>query len=71
MSIEAPATAGGSPQPKKKLNLRRPDVMASVAAQVVKHFRSELVERLRATGGHFSHGGLTIHLAKEFGFVTG
>ncbi len=71
MSIEAPATAGGSPQPKKKLNLRRPDVMASVAAQVVKHFRSELVERLRATGGQFSHGGLTIRLAKEFGFCYG
>ena len=37
----------------KKVNLRRPDVMQEVSAQVVAHYRSELVERLRANGGAF------------------
>jgi 4-hydroxy-3-methylbut-2-enyl diphosphate reductase len=54
-----------------RVNLRRPDVMEAVGAQVVAHYRSELVERLRARGGTVSFGGLTIHLAKEFGFCYG
>ena len=45
--------------------------MQAVSAQVVTHYRSELVERLRANGGTFSYGGLTIRLAKEFGFCYG
>jgi 4-hydroxy-3-methylbut-2-enyl diphosphate reductase len=45
--------------------------MQAVSAQVVTHYRSELVERLRANGGTFSYGGLTIGLAKEFGFCYG
>ncbi len=45
--------------------------MQAVSAQVVAHYRSELVERLRANGGTFSYGGLTIRLAKEFGFCYG
>lgn len=71
MSTVAPGNPVVPPQPKKKINLRRPDVMEAVAAQVVSHYRSELVERLRASGGRFSHGGLTIKLAKEFGFCYG
>jgi len=60
-----------SPTPPKKVNLRRPDVMQAVSAQVVAHYRSELVERIRANGGRIEHGGLTIKLAKEFGFCYG
>ncbi len=60
-----------TPVASKKVNLRRPDVMQAVSAQVVTHYRSELVERLRANGGMFSYGGLTIRLAKEFGFCYG
>ena len=45
--------------------------MQEVSAQVVAHYRRELVERLRANGGAFSYGGLTIRLAKEFGFCYG
>jgi 4-hydroxy-3-methylbut-2-enyl diphosphate reductase len=60
-----------APAASKKVNLRRPDVMQAVSAQVVTHYRSELVERLRANGGTFSYGGLTIRLAKEFGFCYG
>jgi len=54
------------------VNLRRPDVMEAVQAQVVAHYRSELVDRIRAQGGILSADGrLTIKLAKEFGFCYG
>ena len=64
MSAEAPA----APQ---KINLRRPDVMAAVQAQVLSHDRSDLVERIRASGHILSAGDLTIKLAKQFGFCYG
>src|SRR2546430_10633104 len=55
----------------QKINLRRPDVMAAVQAQVLSHYRSDLVERIRASGHILSAGDLTIKLAKEFGFCYG
>jgi 4-hydroxy-3-methylbut-2-enyl diphosphate reductase len=61
-------TAPSAPQ---KVNLRRPDIMEAVQAQVLSHYRSELVERIRANGGVLSAGDLTIQLAKEFGFCYG
>src|SRR3974390_76904 len=64
MSTQAPA----APQ---KVNLRRPDIMEAVQAQVLSHYRSELVERIRAEGHILSAGNLTIKLAKEFGFCYG
>ncbi len=65
MTTEAPA----APQ---KINLRRPDVMEAVQAQVLSHYRSELVERIRANGHILSADGLlTVKLAKEFGFCYG
>jgi 4-hydroxy-3-methylbut-2-enyl diphosphate reductase len=64
MSTAAPA----APQ---KINLRRPDIMEAVQAQVLTHYRSELVDRIRANGGALSANGLTIKLAKEFGFCYG
>lgn len=63
MSTEAPSAP-------KKFNLRRPDIMEAVQAQVVSHYRSELVDRIRSQGG-VSADGLTIKLAKEFGFCYG
>src|SRR5438046_7662821 len=54
-----------------KVNLRRPDIMEAVQAQVLSHYRSELVERIRAQGHVLSAQGLTIKLAKEFGFCYG
>ena len=55
-----------------KINLRRPDVMAEVQAQVISHYRSELVNRIRANGCVLSADGLlTVKLAKEFGFCYG
>lgn len=45
--------------------------MEAVQAQVLSHYRSELVERIRAHGGVLSAGNLTVKLAKEFGFCYG
>jgi 4-hydroxy-3-methylbut-2-enyl diphosphate reductase len=60
-----------SPTAPQKINLRRPDIMAAVQAQVLSHYRSDLVERIRASGHILSAGNLTIRLAKEFGFCYG
>ena len=55
-----------------RLNLRRPDVMKEVHAQVVTHYRSRIVDYLRANGNTIvAKDQLTIHLAKEFGFCYG
>ncbi|MFM8357220.1 MAG: 4-hydroxy-3-methylbut-2-enyl diphosphate reductase [Verrucomicrobiota bacterium] len=70
MATEAPASPETAAAPRR-VNLRRPDIMAEVAAQVVTHYRSELVERIRANGGSLHQDGLTIRLAKEFGFCYG
>ncbi len=45
--------------------------MEAVQAQVLSHYRSALVEQIRANGGVLSAGDLTIKLAKEFGFCYG
>ena len=54
-----------------RVNLRTPDVMAAVQAQVESHYRSEIVEKLRASGGTLSIDGVTVRLAKQFGFCYG
>jgi len=54
-----------------RVNLRTPDVMAAVQAQVEGHYRSEIVEKLRAGGGTLSCEGVTVRLAKQFGFCYG
>jgi 4-hydroxy-3-methylbut-2-en-1-yl diphosphate reductase len=61
-----------APVAPQKVNLRRPDIMEAVQAQVLSHYRSELVERIRANGHVLSANGLlTVKLAKEFGFCYG
>ncbi len=61
-----------APSAPQKVNLRRPDVMQAVQDQVLTHYRSELVERMRAIGQISSTDGmLTVKLAKEFGFCYG
>jgi len=59
------------PSAPQKVNLRRPDIMEAVQAQVLSHYRSELVERIRANGHILWAGNLTVKLAKEFGFCYG
>lgn len=55
----------------KKINLRTPDVMARVQEQVESHYRSTVVERIRANGGILSVRDTTVRLAKQFGFCYG
>ena len=45
--------------------------MEAVQAQVLSHYKSELVDRIRARGHVLSADGMTIKLAKEFGFCYG
>ena len=60
-----------SAEKPKRINVRRPDIMEKVKAEVVTHYRSELVEHLRANGCTFAYGDTGIRLAKEFGFCYG
>lgn len=45
--------------------------MAAVQAQVESHYRSDIVDRLRLGGGTLTRRGVTIKLAKQFGFCYG
>jgi len=68
----APTEVANGPSPKiPRVNLRTPAVMAAVQAQVESHYRSEVVEKLRAAGGTLSKGDVTVKLAKQFGFCYG
>ena len=59
------------PVKTERVNLRTPDVMAAVQAQVESHYRSDIVDRLRVEGGTLTRRGVTIKLAKQFGFCYG
>ena len=45
--------------------------MEQVKAEVVMHYRSALVEHIRANGSKFAYGKTSVRLAKEFGFCYG
>ena len=62
-----PVPASKSPRP----NVRRPEVMERVAAEVARHYHSSIVEKLRDRGGRLTVGNTTVQLAKEFGFCYG
>jgi 4-hydroxy-3-methylbut-2-enyl diphosphate reductase len=59
------------PKVSPRINLRTPEVMLAVQAKVEQHYRSSLVEKIKAEGGLFSAGKTTIRLAKQFGFCYG
>lgn len=59
------------PAPRKKVNLRTPDVMARVQEQIENHYRSRLVEEIRGAGGVLRVGKTLIRLARQFGFCYG
>lgn len=65
MSAPSPAP------PKTRVNVRTPEVMEKVQAQVETHYRSAIVDKLRAQGGQATVGNTTIRLAKDFGFCYG
>ena len=63
--ISSGTTAGN------RVNLRTPEVMTAVQEQVESHYRSDIVDKIRRTGGLLSVGDTTVRLAKQFGFCYG
>lgn len=57
--------------PRTKVNLRTPEVMTAVQEQVESHYRSDIVDKVRRTGGIITAGNVTVRLAKQFGFCYG
>jgi 4-hydroxy-3-methylbut-2-en-1-yl diphosphate reductase len=56
---------------RPRVNVRRPDVMELVSAEVAIHYRSSLVEKIKDMGGKITRGNTTLLLAKDFGFCYG
>jgi 4-hydroxy-3-methylbut-2-enyl diphosphate reductase len=56
---------------REKVNLRTPEVMTAVQEQVESHYRSDIVDKLRRSGGILKCGDITVRLAKQFGFCYG
>lgn len=56
---------------RKRVNVRRPDVMEKVTAEVEAHYRSSIVEKVRSLGNELTIGDTTIRLAQSFGFCYG
>ncbi|MBV8225202.1 MAG: 4-hydroxy-3-methylbut-2-enyl diphosphate reductase [Verrucomicrobia bacterium] len=65
------ASESVAPAKARKINLRTPEVMAKVQEQVESHYRSTVVEKIRANGGILSVRTTTVLLAKQFGFCYG
>ncbi|MCS7063542.1 MAG: 4-hydroxy-3-methylbut-2-enyl diphosphate reductase [Methylacidiphilales bacterium] len=63
--------SNATPPTKTKVNLRTPEVMDQVQAEVESHYRSPIVEYLRYSGVPLKAAGLTVKLAKAFGFCYG
>ena len=59
------------PKKRKRINVRRPDVMEKVQAEVQRHYESSIVEKIRANEGSLTVGHTTIKLARQFGFCYG
>jgi len=56
---------------RPRVNVRRPDVMELVSAEVAVHYQSSLVEKIRDQGGKMTRGNTTLLLAQDFGFCYG
>ncbi|MBB5031668.1 4-hydroxy-3-methylbut-2-enyl diphosphate reductase [Prosthecobacter vanneervenii] len=55
----------------RRVNVRTPEVMERVQAEVETHYRSLIVEQLRAKGSVIQIGNTTVRLARDFGFCYG
>jgi len=55
----------------RRVNVRTPEVMKRVQAEVAEHYQSSIVEKVRGRDGVLSIGNTTIRLAKQFGFCYG
>jgi len=60
-----------APAKNRRVNVRTPEVMERVQAEVENHYRSVLVENLRKAGGTIQVGNTTVRLARDFGFCYG
>lgn len=58
-------------KPRSRINVRTPEVMERVQAEVEEHYRSSVVEKLRNNGGTLKIGNTTVRLAQQFGFCYG
>ncbi len=67
---QKPKRIAGKQKPKR-INVRRPEIMEKVEAEVLTHYRSDLVEYIRTNGAKFAYKNTSIRLAKEFGFCYG
>jgi 4-hydroxy-3-methylbut-2-en-1-yl diphosphate reductase len=56
---------------RPRINVRRPDVMELVSAEVAVHYQSSLVEKIKDSGGKLTKGSTTLLLAQDFGFCYG
>lgn len=56
---------------RPRVNVRRPDVMEMVSAEVAVHYQSSLVEKIKDSGGKLTRGHTTLLLAQDFGFCYG
>ena len=63
--------AAASSPASRRVNVRKPEVMDLVQQEVEHHYRSLVVEKLRARGGSLTVGDTTLLLAQEFGFCYG
>ena len=59
------------PPRRKRVNVRTPEVMDRVKAEVEAHYRSHIVEKLREKGGVLTIRNTTLRLAKQFGLCYG
>lgn len=55
----------------RRVNVRTPEVMDRVKADVEEHYRSAIVEKLKERRGELQIGNTRVLLAKEFGFCYG
>jgi len=55
----------------RRVNVRTPEVMERVQAEVETHYRSHLVETIRTQGSLVQIGNTTVRLARDFGFCYG
>ncbi|MEM6915515.1 MAG: 4-hydroxy-3-methylbut-2-enyl diphosphate reductase [Verrucomicrobiota bacterium] len=61
----------GTVKKKRRVNVRTPEVMERVHAEVATHYESSIVERVKQQGGVLTVGNTTIRLAQQFGFCYG
>ncbi|MEM9017040.1 MAG: 4-hydroxy-3-methylbut-2-enyl diphosphate reductase [Verrucomicrobiota bacterium] len=58
-------------QRRRRVNVRTPEVMERVHAEVANHYKSSIVEKVRERGGVITIRDTTLRLAQQFGFCYG